>query len=360
MRLPRIGAGEEIDYAAAEKIIDFAYASGINYYDTAYVYNNGDSERVMGKALSRYPRDQIYMATKMPRIKCDSPETMREAFQEQLDRCQTEYFDFYLCHNLNHMTEETFTQKHVLETLIELKKEGKIRYLGFSSHGSCDMLKRFTALYAWDFAQIQLNYLDWSYQDAKGQYEFLTSQNIPIIVMEPVRGGRLASITPEMDALMHNFAPEKSIASWAIRFAAGLPNIQVVLSGMSDLAQVQDNVETMKNFAPICEEEQKILDTVTEHLLEITQIPCTGCRYCIEDCPAGLEIPALLSTYNEYRISPTFISLLPVHNAVPEKRPDQCIGCGACVTHCPQGIDIPSAMQDLTKAAIQYPLPPGR
>ena len=357
MRLPRTGRGHEIDYEKAEEIIDYAYNNGINYYDSAYVYNGGESEKVMGKALSKYPRESYMLATKLPNIRMSSPEVIREAFAEQCERCCTDYIDFYLMHNLNEGSFETFMQPHVIETLLELKAEGKIKRLGFSSHAELETLRKFVEYGAgrFDFAQIQLNYLDWEYQDAKGQYELLTENGIPVVVMEPVRGGRLASITPEADKMLQDFAPGKSIASWGIRYAASLPNIQVVLSGMSNMEQIIDNVETISNFQPVSEEEIRLLTTAGNMLLGLTQVPCTACRYCVDDCPSSLQIPDLLAIYNSWNLSKSFFDLMPIIEGPEEERPDQCVACRECVGHCPQNIEIPDALEALAKALEQMP-----
>ena len=361
MRLPTIGPGAgpsatDIDYEKAAEIIDYAYTHGVNYYDSAWVYNRGESEKAMGAALAKYPRDSYYIATKLPNTKCASREEILETFQESLDRMKLDYIDFYLCHNINEGSIKTFMQKHVLDTLLELKKDGKIRYLGFSAHGKPPTLDQFAKYYKWDFAQIQFNYLDYSYQDSKGQYEVLTANNIPVIVMEPVRGGRLAAVMPETDKLMKEYAPDKSIASWAIRFAATPPNVQVVLSGMSTMEQVIDNVATLSDFKPIVPEEQAIMDKAVEKLLSVTQLPCTACNYCVNDCPANLDIPGLVHVHNRYSISKSFIEFLQMRSMPEEKLPAACQQCKICVERCPQNIDIPKVMTELTDLMAKAPV----
>jgi len=360
MRLPRVpGQGDVIDYDAAEAIIDYAYQHGVNYFDTAYVYHGGKSEAVIGKALSKYPRESYNLVTKLPGWVCSNEADVLRVFQEQLSRCGVEYFDFYLCHNVNEGSIGSYNNDYVIPTLVRLKEEGKIRRLGFSNHGSPALLREFASLRAWDFAQIQLNYLDWSYQDAKQQYEILTELGIPVMVMEPVRGGRLASLCPEADAMMKAHAPDKSIASWAIRYAASLPNVQVVLSGMSTLEQVVDNVATMSDFRPIDRAEQAILDRAVEILKAQSLIPCTACRYCSE-CPMGLPIPELLSVYNGYRLSKNKMDLGRLRELPEEAKPANCIACGQCTAHCPQNIDVPAHMAELAELMVDLPQPPGR
>ena len=353
MRLPTTGGpGGSIDFEESKNIIEYAYENGVNYFDSAYVYSGGESERVMGKVLSKYPRDTYMMATKLPNMRCSSRQEVLDVFNEQLERLGADYIDFYLCHNLNKGSYAAFTQPHVLDTLLELKDQGKILRLGFSSHADPDMLESFLKYYdSWEFAQIQLNYLDWEgSQNAKRQYEILCEYNTPVMVMEPVRGGRLASVNPEADKLMKEFAPDRSISSWALRFAASLPNVQVVLSGMSAMEHVIDNVSTFAPFTPINDDEQKILDQAVEMLLSQVQVPCTACRYCVDDCPANLDIPELIAIHNEFSISRHFMSMMALRELPEEKRPDKCQACGECVARCPQEIEIPKILEELADA----------
>jgi predicted aldo/keto reductase-like oxidoreductase len=348
MRFPRTGVGEEIDYARAEEIIDYAYASGVNYFDTAYLYNAGDSERVTGRALDKYPRESYMLATKLPIMKVGSRQEILDTFREQQDRCQKDYFDFYLIHDVKESSIDGFQRSFVLETVLELKEAGKIRRLGFSSHGKPETLERFAKMYAWDFAQIQLNYFDWEYQNAKRQYEILRELDLPIIVMEPVRGGRLAALGTEIEKKLHACRPDKSTASWAMRYVAQLPGVLTVLSGMNDLEQVRDNVATMSNPEPLSAGEMKAVEAAAAQLRDQLLLPCTGCRYCI-DCPAGLDIPLLLNTYNNYALSRWHFDLLPAYHLPADRKPDQCAGCGQCRERCPQGIDIPAALGELAR-----------
>ena len=351
MRLPSAGPGFGIDFEKSQEIIDYAYQHGVNYFDSAYVYNNGESEKVMGKVLSKYPRDTYMLATKLPNMRCSSRDEVLSIFNEQLERLGTDYIDFYLCHNLSKNSYAAFTEPHVVSTLLELKAEGKIRHLGFSSHADLETLEKFLGHNAWDFAQMQLNYLDWDgNQNARRQYEILTEHNVPVMVMEPVRGGRLASINEEADKMMKEYAPERSIASWAIRFAASLPNVQVVLSGMTTMDHVIDNVATMSPFVPVNEQEKKILEKAVEMLLSQVQVPCTQCRYCVDDCPAELNIPELIAIFNEYSISKHFMSLMALRELPEEKQPDKCQVCRECVNRCPQEIEIPDVLEKLAEA----------
>lgn len=361
MRLPTLpGRGMSgIDYEKGQEIIDYAYSHGINYYDTAYVYHGGQSEVFLGKALSKYPRESYYIADKLPGFQLTKYEEIDKMFNEQLKRLGVDYIDFYLCHNMNDGTYDKYVGLGVFDRLCELRDEGKIRYIGFSSHADPDMLEDFASKYKWDFAQIQLNYLDWEYQDAKRQYEILTNLGIPVMVMEPVRGGRLASLGAEADALLKSAKPEMSIASWGIRFAASLPNVQVVLSGMTELSQIVDNVATISNFEPVTDGEKKLLDHAVDTLMKGVTVPCTACRYCTDDCPAGLEIPDLLEIYNDYAIAKSPMELMGILQMPEEKRPDKCISCGSCASHCPQNIKIPDILSSLCEAVKNMPPPPG-
>ena len=339
-----------IDYEAAEKIIDYAYANGINYFDSAYNYGmDGDSERTSGKALSKYPRESYNIATKLPPTKMDSPETIREAFNEQLERWGVEYFDFYLMHNLSSGTIDTFSQPHVIATLLELKAEGKLRKIGFSSHADPETLERFLKHYKWDFAQMQFNYFDWTYQNAKRQYELFEEYGVPIMVMEPVRGGKLSSVTPEADAMLKEYNPEASISSWALRYAAGFPNVQVVLSGMSAMEQIIDNVGTISNFKPLNDEEHELVMKAAEMLKDQALIPCTKCEYCVATCPSELNIPYLLGIFNNYKLGPSFFQLLGIKGLPEDKRPSACVACGVCTEKCPQNIEIPEVLAEFAE-----------
>lgn len=359
MRFPLTGKGMEIDYGKSEEIIDYAYAHGVNYYDTAYVYNDNDSERVTGKALSKYPRESYMLATKLPDFKCGSKEEVLETVRGQLERCGVEYFDFYLCHNIMDHTIGAFKAPHVQEALEELRAEGAIRKLGFSCHGSPECLEEFAKFKEWDFAQIQLNYLDWDYTDAKHYYEILTNLDIPVIIMEPVRGGLLASLGTDANKLFTDHSPEASVASWAIRFAASLPNVLTVLSGMSTMEQVADNVKTISAFKPVDDEEKAIMFKAAKMLLSNTIVPCTGCRYCCPSCPRELDIPYLLDIHNDYLLEKTPFALMGIRQMDEDKRPDKCEGCGSCLDRCPQSIDIPAQLAKLAEEFAAILPPPG-
>lgn len=345
MRLPKLDPEKDnIDYGKAQEIIDYAYANGINYFDTAYGYHGGESETFVGQALSKYPRDSFLLASKMPIWCVKEKEDVERIFQEQLKKCRTEYFDFYLLHSQNAANFKKCQEFSVYEFLSKMKEEGKIRRLGFSFHDTPEVLRHICDTYAWDFAQIQLNYLDWERQDAKQQYEILTERGIPVIVMEPVRGGTLASPCEAADILFKEARPDKSVASWAIRFAASLPNVLTVLSGMSDMSQIEDNVDTMNHFEPLTDKEREVIDAAVDAYKKKDTVPCTGCRYCM-DCPFGVDIPKMFSLYNSYALDRDEEDYLEAYRAVPEsERADKCQACGACMEKCPQKIQIPDKM----------------
>ena len=348
MRLPRVQEDKtDIDYEKAQEIVDYAYSHGINYFDTAYPYHGGTSEEFTGKALSKYPRDSYFLATKFPIWAAETEADLERIFNEQLQRTQAGYFDFYLLHALNAERVDKIQKLKVYEFFAQKKAEGKIRHLGFSFHDTPAVLERICSLYEWDFAQIQLNYLDWEMQDAKGQYEVLTKHGIPVIVMEPVHGGTLAHPCDESVRIFEEAAPGKSAASWAIRFAESLPNVQVVLSGMSTMDQIRDNVATMSDFQPLTDEERAVIEKALDAYKAHKTIPCTGCRYCM-DCPFGVNIPLVFQVYNRYRLDGSNSRFKKAYSEIPESaRAENCQECGACMTQCPQSIKIPEHMKEI-------------
>ena len=349
MRMPKINDDSaEIDFERASEMVDAAFAQGVTYFDTAYPYHEGTSEAFFGRALKKYPRESYLLATKMPVWKLETADDIETIFNQQLENCQTDYFDFYLLHALG---EERFEKAEALglyEALLQKKREGKIRHLGFSFHDVPAVLEKICAAHTWDFAQIQLNYLDWEMQKANEQYAILERNNIPCIVMEPVRGGALAALCPESDALLHSVSPDKSIASWAVRWAAGHSNVLTVLSGMSTMEQLEDNVHTMSPFVPLSEQEHTVLATALKIYHENKLVPCTGCRYCM-DCPFGVDIPAVFKTYNGYKVTKDKADFLSDMNELPASaQPERCVGCGKCKSVCPQHIDIPALMREIS------------
>ena len=351
MRLPVVDGNDAvIDEPAAVEMVDYAMAHGVNYYDTAWGYHNGQSELVMGRALKRHPRESFYLATKFPGYDLANMPKVREIFPKQLEKCQVDYFDFYLFHNVCEMNIDAYLDPKygIYDYLMEQKRAGKIRHLGFSAHGSIDVMKRFLDAYGKDmeFCQIQLNWLDWKFQDAEGKVKLLREHNIPVWVMEPLRGGRLARLSDEEAAKLAALRPDEAPAAWAFRFLQAIPEVTVTLSGMSNLEQLKQNIATYETDAPLNGEEWKALMSVADDMLGKKILPCTACHYCVSHCPQGLDIPSLLELYNEHNftgggfIAPMALSALP-----EDKRPTACLHCHSCEAVCPQQIKISDAME---------------
>lgn len=354
MRLPVVdGDDSRIDESAAFEMVDIAMKSGVNYYDTAWGYHNGNSELVMGKALARYPRETFYLATKFPGYDLSNMPKVQEIFEKQLEKCQVEYFDFYLFHNVCEMNIDAYLapQYGIYEYLLEQKKNGRIRHLGFSAHGDYNVIQRFLDAYGKDmeFCQLQLNYLDWEFQNAKQKVELLNQWNIPVWVMEPLRGGKLASLSPENEGKLKALRPEESVPAWAFRYLQSIPSVKVILSGMSNRQQMEENIQTFAEDKPLSEKEREAIYSIAEGMVKKIALPCTACHYCTSHCPQGLDIPGLLALYNEHCfteggfIAPMALSAIPA-----EKQPSACIGCRSCEAVCPQGIKISEAMADFT------------
>ena len=352
MRRPRLDPDKpEIDYELGQKMVDYAYAHGVNYFDTAYPYHQGLSEPFIGAALKKYPRESYNLVTKLfiPALKeeCD----IDRIFNEQLDRCKVDYFDFYLAHALNAERFELIERLHVFERLSEFKAQGKIRHIGFSFHDTPEVLERILAAHDWEFAQIQLNYLDWELQNAERQYELIEQKGIQCTIMEPVRGGMLAVLTPEAIECFKQADPNASAASWAIRFAASKKNVLTVLSGMTNLDHVTDNVNTIENFRPLTKEDEAVIESALAAYRKAVTIPCTGCRYCM-DCPSGVDIPKVFAAYNRYATSRSRAMFDKLYLELAEvERAESCVACGSCLPKCPQHIDIPAKMKEIVALA---------
>lgn len=351
MRLPASGDNlSEIDEAATEQMVAYAMEHGVNYYDTAWGYHDGHSETVLGQILSKYPRDSFYLATKFPGYDLSNMDKVESIFEQQLKKCQVEYFDFYLFHNVCEMNIDAYLDPKygIFNYLIKQKENGRIRHLGFSAHGSCDVMKRFLDAYGkhMEFAQIQLNWIDWSFQDAKEKTALLKEHQLPIWVMEPLRGGKLASLSDQASEQLRALRPDEEPAAWAFRFLQGIDGVTMILSGMSSLQQVQDNIRTFETDKKLNEQEQQTLLTIADQMIQ-NILPCTACRYCTSHCPKGLDIPALLKLYNEHCFTGGgFIAPMALMAVPEDKHPSACIGCRSCEAVCPQQIKISEAMAD--------------
>lgn len=356
MRLPKNGSGDgDIDEAKAAEMVDYALKNGVNYFDTAYAYHGGQSEIVTGRILGRYPRDSYYLASKFPGYDVANIERAPEIFEEQLKKCGVEYFDFYLLHNVCEDTVDGYLDedKGLMKYLLAQKQAGRIRHLGFSCHGNYNTLKRVLDTYGeyLEFCQIQLNYMDWHYQDAKARVELLNQRGVPIWVMEPLRGGKLANLPRSVAEKLRSLRPDESVPGWALRFQQSVPGVAVVLSGMSNMQQLQENIAIFSEERPLSQQEFDAVVSVADGMTAGGVLPCTACRYCTTRCPAHLDIPALLSLYNEYRFSGD-ASVLQEVSAMPrEKSPAACIACRSCEGICPQKIKVSETMAGFASSA---------
>lgn len=357
MRLPLTAGGSdaEIDETKTAEMAAYAMEHGINYYDTAYGYHEGQSEIVMGKILGKYPRENYYLASKFPGYDLSNMGKVEEIFEEQLQKCKVDYFDFYLFHNVYEKNIDPYLDEKngILKYLLKQKENGRIKHLGFSCHGRYETLKRFLDAYGehMEFCQIQLNYLDWKLQDAKAKVELLNERQIPIWVMEPLRGGKLAKLPEENSQKLKELRPEEEDPAWGFRFLQSIPGVTMVLSGMSNMEQLKENIATYEEEKPLSEKEMEALMEVTDSMLDI--LPCTACRYCTAHCPKQLDIPMLLSLYNESRYHMGFITKNAVDSLDEAKRPDACIGCRSCEAVCPQQLKISEAMADFAEKLKQ-------
>lgn len=348
MRFPLVeGSKTQVDEVKTQELIDYALANGVNYFDTAFPYHEGESEGIVGRALKKHPRESYLLADKYPGHQIVSHYDPKAVFEEQLRRCNVEYFDFYLMHNVSENSFPVYTDPKwgIMDYFIEQKRLGRIKHLGFSTHGEVELIEKFLDLYGehLEFCQIQLNYLDWTLQNGKAKYEMLTRRGIPVWIMEPARGGRLANLREEDAATLKALRPEESVASWAFRWLQDLPNVQMILSGMSNLEQVADNVKTFSERKPLTEEERNALYAIADGMKN--SVPCTGCRYCTKGCPKQLNIPLLLSIYNDYKFAPSINHNMRVQMMPEAEQPGSCIGCGKCIQICPQNIQIPEILK---------------
>ncbi len=356
MRLP-VKENGEIDAALVAEMTDCALENGVNYIDTAYPYMASKSEIVIGEVLKKYPRDSFYLADKFPGHMLVGRPDPASIFEEQLQKCQVEYFDFYLLHNVYENDVALYKDEEygILKYLLQQKRLGRIRHLGFSTHGDPEMLEEFLQYCGKDmeFCQIQFNYMDWTLQRVNEKYEILAKYNIPVWVMEPVRGGKLADLGEKNNAKLAEFRPNASPASFAFRYLQGKENIRMILSGMSNMAQMQDNIATFEKLDVLSEAEEAAVMEIAEELKNA--IPCTACRYCCDGCPKGLNIPDLISKLNQFKSGSTNSVCMQLDAFPEDKLPSACIGCGKCAKVCPQKIDIPGAMKTLAEEVAKQP-----
>lgn len=352
MRLPVTdGKDGQIDETATAEMVKYAMDNGINYYDTAWGYHEGQSELVMGRVLSKYPRDSFYLASKFPGYDLENMPKVKEIFEKQLEKCQVEYFDFYLFHNVCEMNIDAYLdpQYGIYDYLMEQKKNGRIRHLGFSAHAECDVMKRFLEAYGehMEFCQLQINYIDWNFQKAKDKVELLKEWNIPVWVMEPVRGGKLASLDEAHAEKLAQLRPEETVPGWAFRFIQSIPEVKMTLSGMSNMQQLKENIHTFEEMKPLNETEMKTLLEIADSM--VNGVPCTACHYCTSHCPQGIDIPEMIRLYNEHTFTNGgFIAPMALQAVPEDKQPGACVGCRSCEAVCPQQIKISEVMSDFT------------
>ena len=351
MRLPETDGRIDIDKVA--QMADAYMASGFNYFDTAYVYHGGNSEKVVKEAIvKRFPRESFTIATKLPAWFLHSPEDRDKVFQEQLGRCGVDYFDFYLLHSLEDGNNyDTYEKYDCFNWGIKKRDEGRIRHFGFSFHGTPELLVQVLDKHPEiEFVQIQLNYADWDNKIVhSGElYEILRDRNIPMIIMEPAKGGKLACLDDECAEILKAIRPDKSLASWAFRYVGSLPGIATILSGMSTAEQMEDNINTFKDFEPLSEEELAAIDKVKEIMNRVELAGCTSCKYCVEGCPMGISIPDVISAVNTKRKFPGDMRPQFFYNGLVDRysHASDCIACGQCEGVCPQHLPIISLMQE--------------
>ncbi len=355
MRLPTVnGNDSEIDEQASAEMVAYAIEQGINYFDTAWGYHGGNSETVMGRILAKYPRGSFYLASKFPGYDLANMDKVEEIFEEQLKKCQVDYFDFYLFHNVCEMNIDPYLDPNyrIFDYLMEQKRRGRIRHLGFSAHGSQETIRRFLGAYgdAMEFGQLQINYLDWEFQEARQKTALLTEYGIPVWVMEPVRGGRLACLCEEYMQQLQAHRPEANAVSWAFRFLQSIPEVHMVLSGMSNFEQLRENIALFKQEDKLSDAEKTTLLSIARDMMEKASVPCTSCRYCTTHCPQEIDIPRMLALYNEHVLTGGGFIAPMAMQAIPEsQQPAACLGCRSCEAVCPQNIAISEVLADFVQ-----------
>ena len=353
MRLPTIDNDySKVDISATKEMIAYAFANGVNYVDTAYGYHNGNAETAVGEVLKEYPRESYFLTDKFPGFNTENLMKVEEIFFEQLKKCQTEYFDFYLFHNVCEANIDNYLNRDfkLMEFMLEQKRLGRIKHIGFSIHGNIDTTKRFLEAYGehMEFAQVQLNWLDYTMQNAKAKLELFKEYNIPIFVMEPLRGGKLVNLDDEYKTILKT-QKDINAVEWAFRYLQSFEEVKVILSGMSNIEQLKENVQIFNTNEPLNKSEIELLYSVANKMTEKTSLPCTACRYCTPKCPKGLDIPRLIELYNDHAFAGGFIAPMVIDTLPEEKRPSACVSCRACEAVCPQSIKISEMMSDFTE-----------
>lgn len=355
MRLPVIdGDDSRPDYEKTAEMVNYALEHGVNYFDTAWGYHAGNSENAIGSALKNHPREKFNLANKFPGYDLANMDKVREIFEEQLKKCSVDYFDFYLIHNVCELNINQYLDPKfgILEYLLEQKKNGRIRHLGFSAHGAMPVLKRFVEEYGehMEFGQLQVNWADWDFQGAREKVKYFADNKLPVWVMEPVRGGKLAKLPEKYSETLRELRPEATDAEWAFRFLQTLPEVKVTLSGMSNFEQLKENIAVYEEKKPLSEAELAALEKIAAEWLTGNTVPCTACRYCTTHCPQQLPIPELLELYNEHRFTEGgFIAPMALMAYSDDKKPAACVGCRSCEAVCPQQIKISEALADFVK-----------
>ena len=363
MRLPQLDENDptKVDIEQVKEMVDVYIANGGKYFDTAYPYHNGVSELVLKEAVvDRYPREDIIVATKLPIFSVSKPEDMEKYFNEQLEKCGVEYFDYYLIHNINEMTHHAVYDFDSFDFVRQKKAEGKIKNIGFSFHDKPDdPIEALEAFPDCDFVQLQINYIDWNSSsiESKKCYEVATEYNKPVIVMEPVKGGALANLPEVAEKVFKEYDEDSENVSWALRFCNDLDNVFMILNGVSSLEQMESSINIFKNIQPLTEEEYGLINKVRDIVNDLTPIKCTECNYCIEHCPVHIPISKYFTAYNTFYINKTqngdpvnaAVNYLVLSEKEEYGAANECIECGACEKYCPQHLKIPKLLKDVDK-----------
>lgn len=355
MRLPTINGNDaDIDKDSVEKMVKYAFDNGINYFDTAWGYHAGNSETVMGEVLKKYPRELFYLASKFPGYDLANIPKVKEIFPKQLEKCQVKYFDFYLIHNVCEMNIDQYLDEkyEIMSYLLEQKKAGRIKHLGFSVHGSYEVMERFLAKYGqyMEFCQVQLNYIDFDFQECKLKMQKLKELKIPVIVMEPLRGGSLVKLNDNDKKIFDKYFAGKNPVEVAFQYLTSFSNVKVILSGMSNMEQLKENINIFDFIIPFKDDQKAAAEQLGRDLTNKTSVLCTKCKYCLEKCPQKINIPEMISLYNEHVFSNGgFLAPMALQAIPQEHQPSACLSCGACEDVCPQNIKISKVLSDFTK-----------